>query len=54
LHVADEFLERLCLIDRIRINRVGVENGLAYIAERLVNQVHERMNLRRLLVPGND
>ena len=33
VHVGDEIFERVGLIDRIRIDGVGVENGLADVTE---------------------
>ena len=37
VHVGDEFFERFGLIDRVRVDRIGVENGLADVAELIVN-----------------
>ena len=31
-HVSDEFSQRFGLIDRIRVDRIGVEDGLADVA----------------------
>jgi hypothetical protein len=39
LHVGDEFFDRFGLIDRIRIDWVGVENRLADVAELRIDRV---------------
>src|SRR6185437_9274707 len=53
VHVPDEFLQRLNLIDRVRIERLNVGNRLAGVPERLIHRVRESMDLRRLEVSGN-
>ena len=42
-HVGDEIFDRFGLIDRIRVDRIGVENGLADVAEL---RVHLRAQVR--------
>ena len=44
IDVGDEVFDRFGLIDGIRIDWVGVENGLADVAQRLVDRVSEGMD----------
>ena len=43
LHVGDEFLEGLCLVDRIGVDWVGVKDGLADVAELSIDRVGKGM-----------
>ena len=45
VHVGDEFFDRFGLIDRIRVDGIGVENRLADVAELRVDCVGERVNV---------
>ena len=42
------------LIDGVGVYRVGVENRLADIAQRLIDRVGEGVHHRGLMVAGND
>ena len=54
VHVGDEIAQRRELIDRLGFDRVGVDDRLADVAERLVHRVRERVDDRRLAVAGDD
>src|SRR5579863_4442152 len=51
--ISDEILDRLELIDRVRVYGFGVEDGLAYIAQRLIDRMYQRVHSGRLVVSGN-
>ena len=53
INIANQILQRLSLIDRIHFERIGVENSLADIAQRVVHRMGERMNHRRRFSAGN-
>ena len=38
LHVGDKFFERVGLVDRIRIDGIGIENSLADVAECAIDR----------------
>ena len=42
------------LVDRLGLDRVGVDDGLADVAERVVHRVRERVDGGRLAVAGDD
>ena len=52
-HVGDELFNGLGLINRIRVDGVSVENGLADVAELSVDRVDKGMSLRSLMVARN-
>ena len=54
VHVGGEIAKRLELIDRLGFDRIGVDDRLADVAERLVHRVRERVDARRLAVAGDD
>ena len=54
VHVGDEIPERGDLIDRLRFDRLRVDDGRARVAERGVHRVRENVDLRRLAVAGDD
>ena len=54
LHVSDQRAERRHLIQRACLDRVGTDDGLPDIVEDLIHRVGQRMNLCRLLIPGNN
>ena len=54
VHVGDEIFDRFGLIDRIRIDWVGVEDGLADVAQLGIDRMGESMNGRRLMISGDD
>ena len=49
-HVGDQVFQRLGLVDRVGVDRVGVEDRLADIAQRLIDGVGQRVHDRRLMV----
>ncbi len=53
-HVGDEFFDRLGLVDRIGVDRVGIENRLAEIAELGVDRMGESVKGRRLVVANEN
>ena len=53
VHVGDELAQRLQLIDRRGLDRLGVDDRRAGVAERLVHRVRERVDGRRLAVAGD-
>ena len=53
-HVARQIAQRLGLVDGIGIDGVGVNDGLADVAERRIHRVRERMHNGRLMIAGND
>ena len=54
LHVLDELRERRRLVGRSAGHGLGVGDGLAGVAERLVDRVRERVHGRRLRLAGDD
>ena len=50
VYIPDEIVKRLSLIDRVHLEWIGVEDGLADVTERTVNRVRKRMNSRRLAI----
>ena len=54
VHVGDEIFERFGLVDRIRVDWVGVENGFADVAKITINLVGESMNRRRLMIANDN
>ena len=42
------------LIDRIRVDRIGVENGLADIAQFCIDRMRKRVDDRWLMITHND
>ena len=54
LHVRNEGTQRFSLIDRLDFHRVGVVNGLADVAQCLVDGMGQGMHRRGLLWSGND
>ena len=53
-HVGRKITERLHLIDRLGFDRVGVDDGLPEVAERVVHRMRERVDDRWLAVAGDD
>ena len=53
-HRRGELANRLHLIDRTRLDRIGVEHRLARVAERRVHRMRERVHDRRLSFAGDD
>ncbi len=49
-HILDKLSQRLEMIDRIELDRIGVGDRVADIAERLIDLVREDVHARRLLV----
>ena len=54
MHVGGQFFDRFGLVDRIRIDGIGVENGLADVAQRLVHGVSKGVDDGWLMVARND
>src|SRR5262245_55744865 len=54
IEIRNQILQRLPLIYRVDFKWVTVENGLAYIAQRVVHRVCNGVNHRRLLGTGDD
>ena len=52
-HVGDQIFQRLGLIHRVGVDRIGVENRLADVAQRLIDRVGQSVNCRRLMIAGN-
>jgi hypothetical protein len=53
VHVVGELAERLCLVDRGRLHRVGEHDRAADAAEGVVHRMSERVNDRRLALARN-
>ena len=53
-HIGDEILNRFCVIDQVRIDGFGVENGFADVAKPGVQFVRKSVHGRRLMITGND
>ena len=53
-HRRGQLANRLQLIDRMRLDRIRIENRLPGIAERRVHRVREGMHDRRLAFAGHD
>ncbi len=53
LHVGDQILERLDLIDGVGLDRIGVDERPADVPEDLVEAVNERVHDGRLPVSGD-
>jgi hypothetical protein len=53
-HVGRKITERLHLIDRLGFDRVGVDDALPDVAERVVHRMRERVDDRWLAVAGDD
>ena len=49
LHVGDKIFKRLGLVDWVGVDRIAVEDGLADVAEFVVQRMRERMYERRRL-----
>ena len=52
-HVGDEVAEGFGLIDWIRVDRVGVENGLADVAELRVHRMGQSVDGGWLVIAGD-
>ena len=52
LHIRDEIFNRIALVDRIGIHRIGVRYSLADVAEALIDNVRERVHRWRLMIAG--
>ena len=53
-HRRRQLANRLELIDRMRLDRIGIEHRLAGIAECRVHRMRKRVHDRRLAFAGND
>src|ERR1022692_621786 len=53
-HVGYQILDRLGLVDRIRVDPIGIENGLADVAQLCIDCVRKSMNRGGLMIPRND
>src|ERR1035437_2813827 len=53
-HVRDEIFEGFGLVDRIRIDGIGVENGVPDIAQLQVHLVGQLVDGWRLMIADND
>jgi len=53
LHVGDEFFQRFGLIDRIGVDRIGVD-GRADIAPCFIHEMGQGMHSWRLVIARND
>ena len=53
-HVGDEIAQRLNLIDRFGLDRIGVDDRPSHVAERLVHRVGQGMHRRRQAVARDD
>src|SRR5882672_12908451 len=53
-HVRNQVAQGLGLVDRVCVDRVGIYNRLAYVAECLVDGVSERMDSGGLVVTRDD
>ena len=54
VHVGGQVADRLSVIDRRRFDGLGVDDGLADVAERLVHRVRQRVDRRRLRFARDD
>ncbi len=52
-HVCDQILQRLSLIHRVGIDRIGIEDRLADIAQGLIDGVGQSVDGRRLMISGD-
>ena len=53
-HLAGQLAQRIRLVRRMRLDPVGVEDGLADIAQRLVHSVRQHVHGRRLVIAGDN
>ena len=53
-HVGNEIAQRFCLIDRVRVDGVGIEDGFADIAKLRVQRVREGVDSGGLVVARDD
>ena len=54
IDVPNEFAQRLRLIDGIGFDGIGIEDRLADVAERVVKNMCQRVNARRLFITSYD
>ena len=54
IHVGDQIAKRGELVDRLGLDGIGVHDGGAGVAERVVHCVRESVHLRRLMIAGDD
>ena len=53
-HVLDEFAEPGNLVRRMSLDRLGIENGLAAVAQQVVHRMGESVDTGRLPLPRDD